>query len=158
MHLRSFFCFLLVKTVAIYLLVVCKIFVPKIQSCKLFDKPSESFTSSKDCFKIDEDISRKISVFHSILTNLTRIRSGVYQDSGSQTTWLLWLRLFVIWNPIHPIYVFIIFVQTSGTSNCVIKNLKCRNIDYSQSQHKGKSILIDKLVLHFCLKHGFKRC
>ena len=91
MHLRSYFCFLLVKTVAVYPLLVCKIFVPKIRSCKLFDKPSESFTSSKDCFKIDEDISRNISVFRSVSTNLTKIRSGVYEDSGSQTTWLLWL-------------------------------------------------------------------
>ena len=35
MHLR---CFFLVKIVAIYALLVCKIFVAKIRSCKFFDK------------------------------------------------------------------------------------------------------------------------
>ena len=54
-------------------------------------KPSGSLTSSKDCFKIDDDSSRNISVFRIISTNLTKIRLGVYKDSGSQTTWLLWL-------------------------------------------------------------------
>ena len=35
MHLR---CIFLVKIVAIYTLLVCKIFGPKIRSCKFFDK------------------------------------------------------------------------------------------------------------------------
>ena len=35
MHLR---CFFLVKIVKIYTLLVCKIFGPKIRSCKFFDK------------------------------------------------------------------------------------------------------------------------